>query len=65
MNELGHECWMRLDEIVTLKYKITAPPIIPQKVEETMTKKIKNPLPGALDDNLRYKGENKSFSTKN
>ena len=56
---------MRLDEIVTLKYKITAPPIIPQKVEETMTKKIKNPLPGALDDNLRYKGENKSFSTKN
>jgi hypothetical protein len=44
---------MRLDEILTLKYKITSPPVIPQKVEEAITKKIKNPLPGALDENLR------------
>ena len=54
LNDLGHESWIPLSEITSLKYKVvSAPPALPMKIEESNVKKLRNPLPSPLDEQMK------------
>ena len=53
LNDIGHEIWLPLGEIITLKYKVVNVPELPGKIEESSTSKKKNPIPTPVGDAAR------------